>query len=155
MLSWEVIPRLPILTRFIQTNLSVNTLNLCHPSPPQSKTKLCVFSVNASRMFAGIPLCGSARAQKSSCAHLVDPGDDGILGVIRQLLEVLLAAWGLGGRVSANAGHHPLHAHHLHRVCHHQRVDERQVGALQKTIQSNQRFRLTKNVFSQFSSAFS
>lgn len=65
-----------------------------------------------------------------SCVYLVDPGDDCVLGVIWQLLDVSVTVGGLSGGVPVDAGHHPLHAHHLHRVRHHQGVNERQVGTL-------------------------
>lgn len=59
-------------------------------------------------------------------AYLVDPRDDCVLRVIRKVLDVS----GLSGGEPEDAGHHPLDAHHLHGVRHHQRVYQGQVGAL-------------------------
>lgn len=64
--------------------------------------------------------------------YLIDPGGDCILGVIRQLLDVPVTVWGFSGGVSVDAGHHPLHTHHLHCVRHHQGIYERQMGTLSK-----------------------
>lgn len=74
------------------------------------------------------PCVAHTRARGTLRVYLVDPGDDCVLGVVRQLLDMPVAVRGL--RVSVDAGHHTLHAHHLHRVRHHQCVYERQVGTL-------------------------
>lgn len=70
------------------------------------------------------------------CAHecvyvyLVDPSGDCILSVIRQLLDVSITVRGFSRGVPVDAGHHPLHTHHLHGIRHHQGVYERQMGTL-------------------------
>lgn len=69
---------------------------------------------------------------KCLCVYLVEPGDDRILSVIRQLLDVSVTVRGSIRGVSVDAGHHPLHTHHLHSIRHHQRVNEGQVGTLQR-----------------------
>lgn len=67
-----------------------------------------------------------------SRAYLVDPGGDCILCVVWQLLEKFLAVQRFSRRVPVDAGHHPLYAHHLHCVRHHQGINESQMGTLQK-----------------------
>lgn len=64
-------------------------------------------------------------------SYLVDPGNDGVLGVIRQFLHVPVAVRGFGSGKPVDAGHDPLYAHHLHSVGHHQSIYQSQMGTLQ------------------------
>lgn len=69
--------------------------------------------------------------KKTLCTitDLIDPGGHCILSVIR-CFHLRVAGW-----ILANAGHHLLHAHSLHCVCHHQSVNHCQMGALKgKTV---------------------
>lgn len=87
-------------------------------------------TVKGSRMCAHP--CGFMCAHKCLCVYLVEPGDDRVLSVIRQLLDVSVTVRGFRRGVSVDAGHHPLHTHHLHSIRHHQCVNEGQVGTLQR-----------------------
>lgn len=91
--------------------------------PAQSKAQGCVQLLSSVSTYP----CGFVCTHKCPCVYLVDPGDDCILSVIRQLLDVSVSRG-----VPVDAGHHPLHTHHLHSVRHHQRVNEGQVGTLQR-----------------------
>lgn len=87
----------------------------------QSRTKTSLWTTN---------MLVNGKSLSCSGTHLVDPGDDCVLGVVGHLLEKCLAVQGFRRRVPVDAGHHPLRAHHLHGVRHHQGVDERQMRTL-------------------------